>query len=68
MRYHISIERDGNDYCIEVIDLWKGSGRRRTIEIIPPKTWFWKRIKYIKKKIAEEVKCIKHTIQEEYRI
>ena len=68
MKYSIGVERDGNDYCIEVIDTWKGSGRRRTIEIVPPKTWFWKRNKYIKEKIAEEVKCMKFTIEDDYRI
>ena len=68
MRWDVSFDRDGNDYCIVVIDNWKGSGLRRTKEIIPPKTWFWKRNKYIKEKIAEEVKGMKFTIEDDYRI
>ncbi len=67
-KYQINIDRDGNDYCIEVLDSWKGRGRRRTIEIIPPKTWFWKRNKHIKEKIAEEVRAIKCEISDEYII
>ena len=63
MKYSTGVDRDGNDYCIEVIDNWKGSGLRRTIEIIPLKTWFWKRNKYIKQEIAKEVKCMKYTIE-----
>ena len=62
MRYRIDIEKDKNDYLIEVLDLWRGQGIRRTIEILPPKTWFWKRNKYIKEKIDKEIECIKLSI------
>ena len=64
MKYHVSIDKDGNDYHITVVNMWKGSGLRRTKEIVPLKTWFWERNKYIKEKIAEEVKCMKHEIDE----
>ncbi|GAH75183.1 unnamed protein product [marine sediment metagenome] len=55
MKYQVSIEREGNDYLIEVIDTWIGKGIRRTIEIIPPKTWFWERSKYIKEKLQKKL-------------
>jgi len=62
MRFNINIEKDKNDYLIEVLDLWRGKGIRRSIKIIPPKTWFWKRNKYIKKRINEEIGYIKEAI------
>ena len=62
MRFHVNIEKDKNDYLIEVLDLWRGEGIRRSIEIIPPKTWFWKRNKYIKEEIAKVIECIKKDI------
>ena len=62
MRFNVDIQKDKYDYLIEVLDLWRGKGIRRSIEIIPPKTWFWKRNKYIKEKIAKEIECIKEAI------
>ena len=62
MRYSIYIEHDENDYRIEVLDWWKHLGYHTTLEIIPPKTWFWRRNKFIKEKIAEQVKYLKEKI------
>ena len=62
MRFDISIKKDKNDYLIEVLDTWRGKGIRRAMEIIPPKTWFWKRNKFIKEKINKEIEYIKEDI------
>lgn len=62
MKYSIRVDRDKNDFKIQVFDNWKGVGFNRTTEIIPPKTWFWKRNKFIKEKINEVVEELKKEI------